>query len=514
LGNLQKQIDNSDVEKDNVIITVFNPSSYSRNQVVTAVVDIPFKHRDQQYDIEDATNGKPIDFQEASRSDHPAVVRHLGDATMQMHSLRVHAHLNCQDLPALGYKTYLVKPKETFSRSFGSLVTEAQQMENDFLKVNINKNGTLDVTEKKSGNTFSGLHYFEDSGEAGHAWRHVPPAFDRVITTLNSAPEIELVQSGPLLSRYRITHKLQIPEKLDEGKGDDVRRLDAEGDDASRSQNSRELVVSSEITLRKNAECVEVKTTFDNSCKDHRLRVMFPTNLNAAVSSAEEPFDVVDRTIERGPDSPWRNTWNPTHPHQRFVDVSDGKNGLAIINDGLREYEVTDDRTRTIGVTLLRAFEVALTTVAWRWERHPQMTGSQGLGEHEFRYSIFPHQNNWDKGGVMAQAELNNIAVQSAQAGPHPGVLPKEKSFFQIESRDLALSALKKSEKSDGLIMRLFNPTDRDIDSAIKVFQKPQSVSFCNLNEEPIKGDSPVIQENKIMFTAGAKKIITLEISF
>ena len=38
--------------------------------------------------------------------------------------------------------------------------------------------------------------------------------------------------------------------------------------------------------------------------------------------------------------------------------------GAAIVNDGLREYEVIDDMRRTIGITLLRAFEVALTTVA------------------------------------------------------------------------------------------------------------------------------------------------------
>ena len=37
---------------------------------------------------------------------------------------------------------------------------------------------------------------------------------------------------------------------------------------------------------------------------------------------------------------------------QRFVDMSDGNLGLAILNEGLREYEAVVDDDRTLAITL------------------------------------------------------------------------------------------------------------------------------------------------------------------
>lgn len=514
LGQVQMQIDNSDLGDNDIALTIFNPSHFRRNDVLTLFIDIPFKHSNQQYQLVDASTQTIVEFQEVSRSEHPAIVRHLGDATMEMHSLRAQIHLPVKDVPSLGYKSFLLRPSDSFSRPVGSLVTAPHTMENQFIKIQINSNGTLDITDKENAHTFSGLHYFQNDGEAGHAWRHVPPALDRVIDTLNDSPLIELLESGPFLASFRVTHKMKVPYQLQEGESDDVRRLDAEGDDAGRSQEMRDLIVSSIITLTQYARGVAIKTVFTNECQDHRLRAMFPTFLNAAVSCAEEPFDVVERPIDRGKDSPWRNTWNPTHPHQRFVDLSDEKVGLAIINDGLCEYEATDDETRTIGLTLLRAFEVALTTVAWRWERHPEMTGSQSPGEHEFRYFIYPHKGNWDTGKVIHQAEVFNLPLQPAQAGRHEGYLPKEKSFFSIEPEDIALSGLKQAEKNDGIILRLFNPTNRSVETIIKTSAKLSHVGYVNLNEEPLEINPPEVQNEKTIFEIKAKKIITLKLHF
>jgi alpha-mannosidase len=307
---------------------------------------------------------------------------------------------------------------------------------------------------------------------------------------------------------------MQIPRKIDEGRGDYVRRLDADGDDAGRSDQTRELVIQSEIKLTRESKGIHIKTTIDNASHDHRLRVMFPTNIAAETSSAEEPFDVIERPIDRGPDSPWRNTWNPTHPHQRFVDVSDKKVGMAIINDGLREYEVTDDTSRTIGLTLLRAFEVALTTVAWRWERHPEMKGSQSLGEHECNYMIYPHAGNWESGKVMIQADRFNVGLLPVQAGPYKGELPKSKSFIELQPSDLMISAVKGAEKSKNIIIRIYNPTSKHIKGTLMTFKRPIAARLLNLNEEKIDNSDVKIDGNGVEIEAGAKKIVTIELEF
>jgi alpha-mannosidase len=514
LQAIQRQIDNADVQPSDVILTVFNPSPYARDAVLTAVVDLPLScgFEKGRYSVCDAETGLPLEFQEAGRWEHPAVVRHLGDATMEMQSLRARLHILVENAPALGYRTLLVRPEAEFHWPSGSLTTSANSMENAHLQVVINPNGTLSITDKATGHTFDGLHYFADNGEAGHAWRHVPPRHDRVITTQNSSPLIERLDAGPCLARFAVTHTMRVPKRLDEGKGNYIRRLDADGDDAGRSEELEDLVVRSEFTLDRCSRGVSVRTTFVNTCMDHRLRVMFPTGLSATHSCAEEPFDVVERPIDRGPDSNWYGTWNPTHPCQRFVDLSDGKVGLAVINEGLREYEVTDDATRTIGLTLVRGFELALTTVAWRWERHPEMKGSQALGEHECRYFLYPHAGDWDRGHVARQADQFNVSLEPAQAGPHPGTLPKNMSFLELSPAELLVSCIKRCEDRPTVVVRVYNPTSRPIAGGLMLFRVPQSVRYLSLSEEPLPGDGPEMNGNQVVLPVGPKKIITVEI--
>ncbi len=514
LQGIQLNIDTSDLEENEVALTIYNSAPYERSEVVTAVIDIPLKNGYKNYTIVDGVTKEIIDFQENSRYENPAVVRHLGDATMMMQSLRVHVNLLINEIPALGYKTLIVKPSEDSIKNSESLVTETNCMENKFIHVSINNNGTINIKDKLTNHEYSQLHYFADNGEVGHAWRHVQPANDVVIDTLKSTPTIELLQNGPLLVCFAVTYTMQIPLEMDEGTGNYVTRLDADGDDAGRSIETREMVIRSEFTLTKLSKSVAVKTTFVNNCEDHRLRVMFPSYLDSKYSYAEEPFDVIEREIDRDENSPWANTWNPTHPHQRFVDVSDSKTGLAIINDGLREYEVTDDESRTIGITLLRAFEVSLTTVAWKWERHRQMKGSQSLGNHEFNYSICPHSGDWDEGEVMYQADSFNVPLDIAQAGPYKGSLPKSLSFVELIGKGLMLSAIKKAEDSDNIVIRVYNPTKRLINGKLKLYKNPSGVNQINLNEDILDGVKLKLENNEISFEAEEKKIITLEIKF
>ena len=512
LQAIQLRIDNSDLEENDIALTIYNPTPFIRTEVKTVVIDLPVLSGYKNYTIVDGVTKEEIKFQEEARYEHPAIVRHLGDATMEMPALRVHIHLSLEDIPALGYKSLIVKPKEKFLWKHNSLVKSENKMENDYLSVTINGNGTINIFDKSTKHEYTGLNYFEDSGEVGHAWRHIPPARDRVITTLNSIPKIELLQSGTLLSRFAVTHTLVIPIKMDVGSGDYVRRLDADGDDAGRSIEEREMIVRSEYTLKKDSKGVEVKTTFLNTCEDHRLRVMFPTNLNSEYSYAEEPFDVIERPIDRDANSPWANTWNPTHPHQRFVDVSDTKKGMAIINDGLREYEVTDNESRTIGITLLRAFEISLSTVAWKWERHRQMKGSQSLTDHEFNYFIYPHVGDWDKGNVLTQADMFNVPIDIVQAGPHEGTLPKTDSFLQLIGEGLVLSSLKKAEDSDKIVIRIFNPTKRKINGELQLYKEILSAQYLNLNEEPSEEANLKTDEKRIILVVEPKKIITIKI--
>ncbi len=84
-------------------------------------------------------------------------------------------------------------------------------MENEFLTVAIQSNGTLTVTHKSSGRRWEDLGYFRDSSEIGNPWEHVPVASDAVFTTLNEQATISLVCSGELVTSYRVELDWALP---------------------------------------------------------------------------------------------------------------------------------------------------------------------------------------------------------------------------------------------------------------------------------------------------------------
>lgn len=510
MQNMQLMVDNSDLEPEDVAITVYNPSPFERSEVVTAYVDLPMDCGYEHFSVADPETGERIPIQVFTQVESHPVLRQLNDATVEMPSEKVGMHMLAKGVAPLGYKTLVVKREKTTVNPGRSMVTGPFSMENEHLKVSVNEEGSVEVTDKETGKTFGGLNFFVDDGEAGMAWRHIPPAFDRVVSSRGSPRTISLVESGPLVSSFRIEVTMTIPLELDEAGSDEVRRLDGTGDQSRRSSEEREMRVSSLVVLRKGARHLEITTSFDNPCRDHRLRAAFPTNLDAATCHAESAFDVVERTIERGPDSPWIGLWNTASPQLRFVDVSDGDSGLAVLNEGLREYEVSEDRSRTVYLTLLRAYEIALSTVAWRWERHPEMGLSQCPGAHEFRYALMPHSGTWEEAPVAREAEVLNLPLWVAQAGPHGGSMPKSWGFLSLLPEAIQLSALKVAEDGEGIVARIYNPTSKAVD-AILQFPLPVESALCT-NMEELDGTQAETGGGSVKVSLGAKKVATIKI--
>jgi alpha-mannosidase len=246
-----------------------------------------------------------------------------------------------------------------------------------------------------------------------------------------------------------------------------------------------EVHITSDFTLRKGARRVDVHTVIDNAAANHRIRAHFPTGLAEAKNSyAETPYDVVERVIDRAPEHPYSQAINPMYPCLRFAGVADKSAGLAVITGGIHEYEVSDDPSRTLILTLLRAYEVTLCTVSWRWERRPDQ-------------------------------EMSQLPLVPVQAGRSEGRLPREGSLFEIKPASLVLSALKRAEdRPKALILRLNNPLARLERAKIRFPLPVAKARIVTMNEETLRGaPAVVVKVDTIEFEAPAKKIITVEVT-
>ncbi len=197
-------------------------------------------------------------------------------------------------------------------------------------------------------------------------------------------------------------------------------------------------------------------------------------------------------------------------PLHNFVDVNDGEKGLAILVDGLKEYEVLDDKKRTIALTLLRAFSYVI--VPSSVEEYLEMKGSQCLGEHNFRISIYPHSKNWDEGNVFPEAIKFNQPILLVETNNATENILNETSFLRINPENLIFSCFKKSEDEKGFVLRVYNPTEKSINGEISFLWNLKSAEIVTLEEKTIQ---PInFADRKINIEVNPKKIVSLKVEF
>lgn len=508
LGAIQCRINNSSMKTDEIALTIFNPSPRPRTEVVDAWIDTPHVCEMPDFEIVDSA-GRPADWCFVYRKPGEKTVRCNTDLTDAMLGWCCKVQVRAENVPAFGYRTYIVRRSEPVGR-MERIASSPHRMENEHLIVEFNADGTINITEKTAGRAWNGLHYLVDNGENGQGWESRAAALDSVISSRGANVRISIEENTALSATILIRYSMRVPTGLIH---DDTYHYSKRGD------REEELVVESRFTLRKGAWRVDARTVIHNTAMNHRLRVHFPTGLAAAkYSSAETPYDVVERVIDRSPNHPYSQAINPMYPCLRFAGVSDGRAGLAVLTQGIHEYEVTDDPSRTLILTLLRAYEAALCTVSWRWERRPDQPMTQAPGTLEMRYALCPHSGNWEKGELTRQAEDFQLPLIPVQAGAGNGEFARDAALLEIKPDSLVLSALKRSEDDpDKLILRLNNPLPHAQKAAIILPRPALSARFVDMNEKPSAGapgiNPPERTGRSLQFTIGAKKIMTLEIA-
>lgn len=506
---VQIQVDNSDLPATDSVLTVFNPCPFPRKAVISCLVDMPQNMGYTAFSVQ-TPDGRTLRVQQQEKFPMGVLVRNLQDISIELRTERVRCHVETEEIPAYGYSTYHVTRAPRFAWLPGTLAPETNVLENEHLRVVFNSNGTLDMTHKETGRVYTGLHYLEDSGETGHSWIHMPPERDEIITSHGAPCHIALEESGPLFARIRVDYHLQIPVSVEDEPYVDFRQGDIT--DTGRTRERREMIVTSRFTLRAGARRLDVATTFENTCKHHRLRVVFPTRLNCDRTDAEIGYDVIGRDIHIKEGSPYYGHPNPQYPMHRFVDMTDGANGFAVINNsGLREYEAMDKADRPLAITLMRAFTYRNSPVFGRWETYPDMELAQCIGKFEWRYALYPHAGDWTN-GCYREAEDMNLPLEPAQAGPHEGILPKAMSFLTLEGENLQITAFKQAEDRPGnYVLRLFNPTESSVKGALVLFKDIKEVWLTNMNEDRREQLNPA--GCRLELEVPKKKIVTIEFS-
>lgn len=392
----------------------------------------------------------------------------------------------------MGYRVYYLSSGRVSPHPVGQCLDESGSMsiarpvaarerslENEFFRVRVSSCGALDVIDKRTGYTYSGLNVFEDSGDAGDEYDYCPVS-DEPIVTRNVAARVTVEESGPYVGRLRVEIPWEVPETLDPGR-------------KRRGRKFVPLTIVTRITLAAGMPYVDIRTEVDNVARDHRLRALFPTGARVDHVSARGQFDVVKRSARPcGSEAGWFQPEAATGPHQGFVDASDGVRGLGVAARGLPEYECLEERdgTATIAITLLRCVEwLSRDDLATR-KGHagpPIFTpGAQCPGKHVFEYALVPHSGGWS-GVDLSSIVRRFMCPWAAYLGSrHGGDLPGEMSLLSLCGSGAVLSAVKKAEGGDVLVVRVHNPQEQPQSVRLEVAAPIERAFLARLDETPL----------------------------
>jgi mannosylglycerate hydrolase len=372
------------------------------------------------------------------------------------------------------------------------LTVEPLALENSHLRVEVDAaDGTLTLRDKRTGRVYVGLNQLEDSGDVGDLYNWSPPAADETISAPLWPPDVTIAASGPARAALHIRRVYALPA--------------ATAHDRQARDGERVICeTASEVSLVPGARRVEIRTTVQNTARDHRLRAVFPLPFVADSAAAEGVFEVARRPAQLPGSAP--GEWSPqisaeqpvnTFPQKRFVDLSDGVAGLAILNRGLPEYEVlppNDARDGSaVAITLLRCVEwLSRDDLATRrGHAGPPLhtPEAQGIGTHTFEYALAPHSGDWSSEDalVLREASAFEAPLRAVTSLQHDGPLGSRWSAVYVTPTSVQVSAIKHPTEGDGLVVRLHNPLDQEVDAEVILNQPFSAIEVVNLAEDRIR---------------------------
>jgi mannosylglycerate hydrolase len=400
------------------------------------------------------------------------------------------------------------------------VVASGTVLENEFVRLETTRGGLL-LEHKASGERLRVRLALEDEGDAGDEYDFSPipgeapvalelgsfaaehPRFSGysaagrpvTATSTGSAEPGAAGVGGTLAAALLASGEMRLPARL--------------ADDRRRREGEAPLPFELRLGLAAGDPFVKLDLRMENQARDHRLRLRVDTDVLTDLVAVEGHFDVLQRPIALPAAEAWFQRPSGGNHQRRFLSVGDGRRGLALFNAGLPEYSAESrDDGASLHVTLLRS-------VGWLSRNdlgsRPQgagpalpTPGAQCLGEHRFELGLMPFAGGWDEAGVPAAADrFSTPPLVEATAGEASGMGALELP------EGLLLSALKRSESGDALILRLWNPGRRPVEGTLRLNREPAGLSLVDLNETVRRVLEP---RAELPLSVAPKEVVTLSI--
>ena len=436
-----------------VPVIVFNPLAWRRGGPVQVSVQLPSGPTSQVTVLDSRNHVVPSELLSHDPSTHGAQIL-----------------LHPESIPSLGYEVFHVVEGE---RSFPSdLKSSGTTLENATLKVVIdphtgcitslfNKRSNFETLAPNScGNE---LQAFKDTPKAYDAWNVDPGTFDVSPALIHEVDSVHMTESGPLRSTIRITRHWQ---------------------------NSR---FTQDITLYSGSDHVSVAADIDWHETHVLLKVAFPLSATSANATYEIPYGTIERPTTRN------NSWEKSRfevPAMRWADLGNPQHGFSLINNSKYGYDSVGNLLR---LTLLRS------------PASPDPGADRG--EQRVSYELYPHAGTWQQAATMQHGYNDNYNLKATQVEAHEGNMPSRHSFLSTDSDHVVVTAVKKAEDSNALIVRFFEWAGEGGEVTLILPPGAIGATLTNLMEAS-EGGSLTVSEDHVTVPVTPYQIQTVKVRY
>ena len=453
LHTLEERVDTrAGAASGSVPLMIVNPLGWERSGLVEADIQMP-------------ATASELSVLDSQGHVLPSQILPSDHATNTYHLL-----IQAKNIPSLGYEVARVAPG---ARPFVSdLKASGTTLENSLLRVIVDpttgcitslydKTSQFEtLTQNSCGNE---LVAFKDKPKMFDAW-NIDADFDKSFTKLDMVDSVKLVESGPLRAVIRITRTWQ---------------------DSKFVQDVVLFNATDEVNIVNDIDWHETHVL---------LKAAFDLSASGPFATYEIPYGTIQRPTTRN------NSWEDAKfevPSIRWADLGDGQHGFSLINESKYGYDAVG---HTMRISLLRS------------PTDPDPNADRG--HHHFSYSLYPHTGNWKKALTVQRGYEYNYKLHCAQVDAHPGVLPSRYSFIALEPQNVVLTAVKKAEDTNALILRFYEWAGEDGSIQVRVPKGATSARISNLLEEPEGPPLPIQSGDTISVPAHPYEIVTVNVVY
>ncbi|HET6162362.1 MAG TPA: glycoside hydrolase family 38 C-terminal domain-containing protein [Planctomycetota bacterium] len=405
-----------DTRGDGVPVVVWNECSWPRSDVVT--VDVAAPPGAASMEVVDA-DGRAL----ATQLD--GVVR-LADGALAQARVSFLAH----DVPPLGWATFHVRavapePGAESGAAPPSPDSDDEVLENEFFRVVVDRTTGALTSLREHGSDRELLaapgNVVARSPDDGDSWEigrpldggmYIASKERRPVPSVATALMSSMLNGKPAsIARGAVFSELRVADHYGGGE------------------------FATRIRVAAGVPRVDVETTLVNREKHVRYQALFPTTIAAGRRIDEIPFGSLERPA------------GVEFPVQHWIDWSDERGGVALLNRGLPGNVVTDG---VVMVSLLRAVDLRGYN-----EGRSSETGFELNVPRTLAYSVVPHPADVRRSDLVRRGLELNRPLLARKFAAHAGSLPARRSGLDVSSPDVVVTAFKPG-KDGTTILRLY----------------------------------------------------------